>query len=578
MRYQQAARESCWYEIITDSILQTKSSHGPARTMSTPPRPPASPATRSGIPLKSAYGPDDVPAGHRAVVGTLPGEAPFHRGCFPQGYRTKPWRIFQLSGFGKPEDENERIKFLLKHGETGFLMEHDRNTADHLYNVDHPEVEARREDVGLTGAVMQSVRDTAICLDGIPIESTYGHAGGAVVQHGPFALAAYWTVAKRRGIDLSRLGGTGQSDFFLTYLGCVTKQQIPTQAGLRLNADIIEFCGTHLPKWVPVSIAGYNGGDSGLNAWQELGAVMANAIEYLDEVKRRGNLDLTAAAYRVGGVNFRTTMEIFEDAAKLRAARKMWHHLLTTRYGITDERALRMRIHIVTAGSMMTYQQPFNNIVRGTLMALSAVLGGTQSLGVSGYDEAISIPSEHAHQMSVRIQQILQHECNLANVADPLGGSYYVESLTAELERRGWEFAAEIAAQGGFLATLDSGWLHARARDNQIADMQAEEDGQRLVVGVNEFRDDATPFAVDGFPGVGDAYEVARARLDAVRRERHATGATRALRELERTCRGDGNVMPAMMDALDAEVTLGEIGGVFRSVWGDWRTPEVVGT
>jgi len=539
-------------------------------------KPPPVYATRSGIRLKASYGPDDVPSDHRAITGMLPGDAPFHRGGFAQGYRSKPWRIFQLSGFGKPEDENERIKFLLKSGETGFLMEHDRNTADHLYNVDHPDVVARREDVGLTGAVMQSVREVAICMDGLPIERTYGHAGGAVVQHAPFALAAYWTVAKRRGIDLRQLGGTGQSDFFLTYLGCVTKQQVPTGAGLRLNADIIEFCGEHLPKWVPVSIAGYNGGDTGLNAWQELGAVMANAIEYLDEVQRRGRMDITAAAHRVGGVNFRTTMEIFEDAAKLRAARKMWHRLLTERYGITDERALRMRIHIVTSGAYMTYQQPFNNIVRGTLMALAAVLGGTQSLGVSGYDEAISIPSEHAHQMSVRIQQILEHETNIPAVADPLGGSYYVEALTAELERRAWEFVEQVLGQGGFLATLDSGWLHARARENQHAQALAEARGELKIVGVTDFTDDVSPFEVDGFPPVNDAYEVALERLQAVRRERHEAGATRALRDLERTCRGTDNIMPAMMAALEAEVTLGEVGDVFRQAWGDWQTPELV--
>jgi len=531
--------------------------------------------SRSGIPLKAAYGPDDVPDSLRRHAGTLPGDAPYHRGGFPQGYRTKPWRIFQLSGFGNPEDENERIKFLLKHGETGFLMEHDRNTADHLYNVDPPDVQARREDVGQTGAVMQSVREVAICLDGIPIESTYGHAGGAVVQHAPFALAAYWTVARRRGIPLAELGGTGQSDFFLTYLGCVTKQQIPTAAGLRLNADIIEFCSRHAPKWVPVSIAGYNGGDTGLNAWQELGAVIANAIEYLDEVQRRGHLDMATAAYRVGGVNFRTTMDFFEDIAKLRAARKLWHDLLRDRYGITDERALRLRIHIVTAGSMMTYAQPFNNIVRGTMMALSAVLGGTQSLGVSGYDEAISIPSEHAHQMSVRIQQILQHETNIGAVTDPLGGSYYVEALTAEMAERATGFAAQIAAQGGFLATLDSGWLHARARDNQVAWQAAEEEGRQTVVGVTDFRDDHSPFEIDGFPGVNDAYEVARSRLEDVRRERHEVGAHAALKSLEQACRGTDNIMPKMLDALEAEVTLGEIGDVYRSVWGDWQTPEL---
>jgi methylmalonyl-CoA mutase N-terminal domain/subunit len=531
----------------------------------------------SGIELKPSYGPEDVPAGHTRVMGTHPGQAPFHRGCFPQGYRSKPWRIFQLSGFGKPEDENERIKFLLRNGETGFLMEHDRNTADHLYNVDHPEVQARQEDVGLTGAVMQSVREVAVCLDGLPIESTYGHAGGAVVQHAPFALAAYWTVAKRRGIDLRQLAGTGQSDFFLTYLGCVTKQQVPTGPGLRFNADIIEFCGEHLPKWVPVSIAGYNGGDTGLNAWQELGAVMANAIEYLDEVKRRGRMDMTQAAQRVGGVNFRTTMEIFEDAAKLRAARKMWHRLLTERYGITDERALRLRIHIVTSGAYMQYQQPFNNIVRGTLMALTAVLGGTQSLGVSGYDEAISIPSEHAHQMAVRIQQILEHETNIPAVTDPLGGSYYVESLTAELERRGWEFVDQVLAEGGFLASLDSGWLHARARENQHSQALAEARGERRVVGVNCFTEDVGAFEVDGFPPVTDAYPVALARLQEVRRERHETAATAAMRNLEQTCRDpQRNIMPAMMQALDADVTLGEVGEIFRQTWGDWQTPELV--
>ncbi|MDE1923803.1 MAG: acyl-CoA mutase large subunit family protein [Gammaproteobacteria bacterium] len=539
-------------------------------------QPPPNPTSQSGLPLRAAYGIEDVPADHRASMGILPGEAPFHRGCFAQGYRTKPWRIFQLSGYGKPEDENERIKFLLKTGETGFLMEHDRNTADHLYNVDHPDVVARREDVGMTGAPMQSVRDTHLCLDGIPIETTYGHAGGAVVQHGPFALAAYWTVARRRGLDLASLPGTGQSDFFLTYLGCVTKQQVPTQAGLRLNADIIEFCGEHLPKWVPVSIAAYNGGDTGLNAYEELGALVANAIEYLDEIRRRGRMDITAAASRCGGVNFRTTMDIFEDAAKLRAARKMWHRLLTERYGVSDERALRLRIHVVTSGSKMTYQQPLNNIVRGTLMALTAVLGGAQSLGVSGYDEALSVPSEHAHQMSVRIQQILQHETNLAAVADPLGGSYYVESLTAELERRAWSFVDEVAAQGGFLATLDSGWLHARARANQIKEFADEQSGRRVVVGVTDFTDDVSPFVVDGFPGVNDAYDVALERLRAVRRERHEQGARKALVALEARCRGSANIMPAMMDALDQEVTLGEIGEVYRAVWGDWQTPELV--
>ena len=527
----------------------------------------------SGIPLKSHYSLEDIPKEYRETLASAPGEPPFHRGAYPKGYRTKPWRIFQLSGFGKPEDENKRIKFLLEHGETGFLMEHDRNTADHLYNVDHPDVVARREDVGMTGAVMQSVRDIGICLDGIPIESTYAHAGGAVVQHAPFALAGYWTVARRRGIDLSKLSGTGQSDYFLTYLGCVTKQQIPTLAGLRFNVDIMEFCDQHLPRWVPVSIAAYNGADTGLNAYQELGALFANAVEYLDEVKRRGSMSMDGAARAVGGVSFRLTLDIMEEACKLRAARKMWYDLLHDRYGVRNQKVMNLRIHCVTSGSMMTYQQPLNNVVRGTLMGLAGVLGGVQSLGVSGYDEALSVPSEHAHQMSVRIQQILQHETNLCAVVDPLAGSYYAESLTAELIERAWEFFEQIEQQGGFLACLDSGWLHAKAHENQSADLNAQADGQRTIVGVTDFTQDDCPFEIDGFVGVDDAFDVALQRLHDLKTTRNDKAVGAALKNLKRVCSSDDNIMPAMMDALDSEASLGEIGDVFRDAFGDWDTP-----
>lgn len=530
----------------------------------------------SGIELKSHYGPDDIPISHAQAMANGPGKAPFLRGAYEHGYRSKPWRIFQLSGFGKPEDENERIKFLLEHGETGFLMEHDRNTADHLYNVDHSEVVARREDVGLTGAVMQSVRDISICLDGIPLDSTYGHAGGAVVQHAPFALAGYWTVARRRGMDLSKLGGTGQSDYFLTYLGCITKQQIPTLAGLRLNVDIMEFCDEHMPKWVPVSIAAYNGADTGLNAYQELGSLFANAVEYLDEVLRRGSMPIENAARAVGGVSFRLTLDIFEEACKMRAARKMWYELLHDRYNVRNEKVMNLRIHCVTSGSSMTYQQPFNNIVRGTLAGLAGVLGGIQSLGVSGYDEALSVPSEHAHQMSVRIQQILQHETNLTSVVDPLGGSYFAESLTAALMEKAWEYFEAIQERGGFLACLDSGWLHACASENQNADFAAQTSGEKTIVGVTDFTQDDSPFEVDGFMGVDDAYDVAHERLQELLKTRNKKAAVNALKNLQSVCKGDANIMPAMMEAMDSEVSLGEVGDVFREEFGDWEAPIAV--
>jgi methylmalonyl-CoA mutase, N-terminal domain len=529
--------------------------------------------TSSGIPLKNHYGPQDVPDEYRQLSASAPGEPPFLRGAYPEMYRAQPWRIFQLSGFGNPEDENERIRFLLSHGSTGFIMEHDRNTADHLYDVDHPGVVARKEDVGLTGAVTFCIRDYETILDQIPLERTYGHPGGGVVQFEPFALSNYWTVARRRGLDLSRLAGTGQSDFNLTYLGCITKQQVPATVGLRFNLDLIEFCTEHMPRWVPVSIAGYNAADTGLNGYQELGALLANAVEYLEGVTKRGRFSVDELAKGVGGVSFRGSMDLFEDVAKIRASRKMWHDLLRKRYGVTDEKSLRLRIHTLTAGSAMTYQQPLNNLVRGTLMGYAAALAGTQSLGVSGYDEALSIPSEHAHQMSVRIQQILQYETGVTAVADPFGGSYFMESLTAEVEERAWQFFDEIQDQGGYIATLDSGWLHGKAAENQMEEAGHIASGEKVLVGVSKFTDDLSPYQIGGFEHVTDAWERAMERLEAVRRERDQRRATEALRELERACRSDDNIMPAMMDVAEAEVTMGEVGGLFRDVFGDWEVP-----
>lgn len=528
--------------------------------------------TASGILLQPSYGPEDVPAGHKSVA-VLPGQAPFLRGNYPDGYRSKPWRIFQLSGFGNPEDENERIRYLLSKGSTGFIMEHDRMTADHLYDVDHPEVEARREDVGISGAVILSARDFGLALDGIDQSRYYAHPGGGVAQHGPFALAGYWTVARRRGLDLKMLRGTGQSDFFLTYMGCPPQQQIPPVDALRLNCDIVEFAAEHVPEWVPVSMAAYNGADTGLNAPQELAALLASCVAHLDEVTARGTVPVSRLAKALGGVSFRVAMDFFEDICKLRVARKMWHDLLVRRYGITDEQALRLRIHVVTAGSAMTYQEPINNIARGTLMGLAAILGGVQSLGISAYDEALSVPSELAHQQSVRIQQILMHETNVTAVADPLGGSYYIEALCAELEARAWQVFDDIEARGGFVACLESGYLHQLAGANQVELEDAITRGERKIVGVNVGGEAEDGFGIDGFPGSLDAWERAMDRLRSLRRERDGRHTVGVLKELKAACEEDGNVMAGVLQAVEGDATLGEIGDVFRDVFGSWKFP-----
>lgn len=529
----------------------------------------------SGIELEPIYRHNHVSSEQQLAADTLPGSPPFLRGAYPGMYRTKDWRIFQLSGFGDPSDMNERIRFLLEAGETGVIVKHDRMTDDHLYDADHPDIVERREDVGQTGTVTVGLRDYETIMDGIPLESVYVKPGGGVPQSAPYTQACYWSVAQGRGIPLEKLSGTGQSDFFLTYIGCPPKEQIPPTAAMRLNLDIIDWCMERMPRWVPVSIAGYNGADSGLNAWQELGAVFANAIEYLDAVADRVEGDYAHFARMVGGVNFRTSMDLFEDAAKLRTARKMWHDLLTSRYGVTDERSLRLRIHVVTAGSNMAYQEPINNIVRGTVMALTAALGGTQSLGVSGYDEAMSIPSDHAHLMSIRIQQILQEETNITAVADPLGGSFYVESLCEELERRALDFMNEIEKEGGFLSVIDSGWLLAKAARGQITEMAAIERGDKRIVGTNVHRASEELMPIAGFEGRSGAetWERAMQRLTTLRRERNEREAVRKLKDLDKACRTDENVIPRVMESVQADATIGEIGDVFRSAFGVWEVP-----
>jgi methylmalonyl-CoA mutase N-terminal domain/subunit len=251
----------------------------------------------------------------------------------------------------------------------------------------------------------------------------------------------------------------------------------------------------------------------------------------------------------------------------------MWHDILRTRYGITDERALRLRVHIVTAGSAMTYQEPINNIVRGTVMGLSAVLAGVQSMGISAYDEALSVPSEQAHQQSVRAQQILMHEANLTAVVDPLGGSYYVEALTAELEERAYAFMHEIEEAGGFIASLESGFLHGHASENQVRLENMMDEGTREVVGVNVHTSDHDPFDIDGFQGSIDAWEKGMERLERLRTERDSDRARHAIDTLDRTCRDGGNVMAAVMSAVGDDVTVGEVGEIFRTVYGSWKFP-----
>lgn len=527
----------------------------------------------SGIPLKNVYTKEDVSNKDEREWLGQPGEPPFTRGVYPRMYRAQPWRIFELSGYGTPEDERERILYLLSQGETGFIMEIDQLTTYHMFDIDHPEVMARKEDVGLCGPPLMSLADYETVLEGIELDKVYAHPGGAVIQFAPFAHASYFSIAEKRGLPLNSLRGTGQSDYFISYLSCPIKDQIPPRPGLRLNCDFIEYCVENVPKWVPVSIPGYNASESGINAYQEVAVVMANAIEYIEEMLRRGRYGIDDFAAGIGGVNFACGRDMMEDIAKIRAARRMWYKILSGRYGATDPKALKMRIHVVTTGSWMTYEQPLNNIVRGALYCLTAALAGVQSIGVSSYDEAISIPSEEAHIIAVRTQQILQEESNLTSVADPLGGSYYLESLTDQIEERAWEYLEKIEQQGGFISTLESGWLHREAYNGMMERQNKIASGELKVVGLNCYRMDQGPNQVKAFRADPDTWKVALKKIQDVRKNRDSQKVDKALDHLREVCRSEENIMPVMMEVVQAYSTIGEVGEVYREAFDTWEAP-----
>ena len=527
--------------------------------------------TVSGIPLKEIYKPQDLTLNYEKDLGA-PGSMPYTRGAYPRMYRERPWRIFQLSGFGLPEDEKERIQFLLGHGETGFIMEPDLMTLYGMLELDDPDVACRKDEVGQFGATLLSLQEYERALEGIPIESTYAHPGGVTPLCSPFCHACYFSVAEKRGIPLKELRGTGEGDMFLTYLATPIKDAIPPVASVRLNCDFIEFCVENAPRWIPVSIPGTNARETGLNGYQHLAVTFANAICYIDEILMRGRLKIDDFAHYIGGVGLCPHMDFFEDIAIFRAARRIWSNLLKERYGAKDPRSMRLRIHVNVQGSTSTYQQPLNNIVRGTVGMLAAALGGVQSAGVTAFDEAICIPSEQAHIMSVRTQQIIQLETGIPNVVDPLGGSYYVEWLTDEVERYTWEYVKKIEDRGGFISVLNSGWLHQEAHRGAMEKEKKVTSGQKKVVGVNCYEMEEEPYKVTIFRSP-QVYEEAKARQDKLLQERDAEKAKEALDEFRRACQGKGNVMPPLMKAVKAGVTAGEVGRIQREVFGTWKAP-----
>ncbi|HET9327800.1 MAG TPA: methylmalonyl-CoA mutase family protein [Candidatus Eisenbacteria bacterium] len=523
------------------------------------PKPTPAPSTPSGIALKAWYDAKDLPADLERRTPP-PGKPPFTRGIHPTMYRSRLWTMRQYAGFGTAQQTNQRFRYLLTQGQSGLSVAFDLPTQ---MGFDSDQSQARGE-VGRTGVAISCLADMEALLDQLPLDRVT--TSMTINATAPLLLAFYVAVADARGTARGALGGTVQNDVLKEYIARGT-YIYPPKASLRLITDVFDFTAREVPQWNSISVSGYHMREAGATAAQELAFTLSNGLTYLGAARERG-LDLERIARRLSFF-FNAHNHLFEEVAKFRAARKLWTELLGERFAIRDPDALRMRFHTQTAGSMLTAQQPFNNVVRTTVQGLAAVLGGTQSLHTNSYDEALGLPSEEAALLALRTQQVLAHESGVAEVADPLAGSYLVESLTAELERMARELIDRVDRMGGMLVAIDRGWVQDEIHRAAYRWQREIETGERIVVGVNRYAEgDAAAPSFRHDPKV----ERQRARFLAEwRAARDARAVKRALSRLDAGARGTENLMAPILEALKGGATLGEVCDTLRAVFGTYR-------
>jgi methylmalonyl-CoA mutase N-terminal domain/subunit len=514
--------------------------------------------TASGIPVERLYGPTE--RDYEQSLG-FPGEPPFTRGVQPTMYRGRLWTMRQYSGYASAEESNRRFRYLLDQGQTGISVAFDLPTQIG-YDADAPEAEG---EVGKVGVSISSLLDMEELLHELPLDrvttSMTINATAAVL------LAFYVAVARKRGISAEQLGGTLQNDILKEYVARGT-YIFPPSPSMRLTTDVIEWCTRHAPKWNPISISGYHMREAGSTAVQEIAFTLAHGLAYVAAAQERG-MAVDEFAPRLSFF-FNAHSDFLEEVAKYRAARRLWARLLGKRFGTQDARSLALRFHVQTAGSTLTAQQPDVNVVRTTIQALAAVLGGCQSLHTNAMDEALALPTEAAARLALRTQQVIAHESGVANTVDPLGGSYYVESLTDELERRALALIEEVDAIGGPLAAIERGFQAAEIHRSAYEWERRLGEKKALVVGVNAFVEAGEP--APNLLRVDDSIaERQRIRLAQLRRDRDASAVERALRDLEAAAGGTANLVDPIVAAVEAYATIGEICGVLRRVFGEYR-------
>jgi len=522
--------------------------------------------TTSSAPVERLYTPVDIADFDYERDLGFPGEYPFTRGVHATLHRGRLWTMRMFAGFGTAEETNERYKYLLEHGETGLSVAFDMPT---LYGYDTDAPEALGE-FGKCGVAVSSLADMEILFNGIPVEQVTT----SMTINSPAAViwAMYIVMAEKRGIPMEALGGTIQNDILKEFIA--QKEFIfPPEPSMRLVVDTFEFGSKHLPRWNTISISGYHIREAGSTAAQELAFTLADGLEYVRWGIARG-LDVDEFAPRLSFF-FNSHNDFFEEVAKFRAARRIWAREMRETFGAADPRSWLLRFHTQTAGCSLTAQQPENNIVRTAWQALAAVLGGTQSLHTNSMDEALALPSEYAVKIALRTQQLIAHESGVANTVDPLAGSFFVESLTNRMETEVYNYFRQIEAVGGVIPALERGFFQREIAEAAYRYQMEIDTQQRTIVGINEYTEDR-PVRIPLLEMDPEGYERQVARLAEVRRDRDNERVRVSLDALRQAAQGTDNTMPYILDCVRAYATLGEIMGVFREVFGEYREPAIV--
>ncbi|MDE0904531.1 MAG: methylmalonyl-CoA mutase family protein [Planctomycetota bacterium] len=522
--------------------------------------------TVSGESLEAAYGPEDAPGDPASDLG-WPGQYPFTRGVHPSMYRGRLWTMRQFAGFGTARETNARFKFLLDHGQTGLSVAFDFPT---LMGRDGDDDMCIGE-VGQVGVAISSIADMEALFDGIPMDEV--STSMTINGPAPILLAFYIACAERRGLDPAVLRGTVQNDILKEYQA-QHAWLVPPEPALRMIIDVMEYCSEHVPKWNTISISGYHIREAGSSAAQELAFTLANGLEYVRRGIERG-MDVDSFAPRLSFF-FDSHLDFFEEIAKFRAARRIWARKMREEFGAKDPRSWMLRFHTQTAGVSLTAQQPENNIVRTAYEALAAVLGGTQSLHTNSMDETLSLPTEKAVKIALRTQQIIAEETEVAHVADPLGGSYFVEAMTDKMEREAQAYFDEIEKRGGVVPCIDSGYFQKEIHESALSYQRAVESGRKKVVGVNCYTEGEESLEIELHRIRPEVEVEALKGLAGLRSNRDATNASAALDGIRAACHSDANLLKAFITAAHADCTLGEISQILREEFGDYIEPKIL--